>query len=298
MRPHPALDVIWAIRPADDIVERMLAEIDDAAPTAVEERPGGVRVFFASPASRAKAAVRLIGTDPGLQCTPVEVPDEDWAARSQAGLLPVRVGRIVVTPAKDLGGRFPGTPLTETTSEVFIAIVPSMGFGTGHHASTRLCLDLMQQLPIQGARVLDVGTGSGILALAAARLGAASVTAIDYDADAIQSARENLERNDATRHIALQHGEFAGPSSLPAGEPAFDLVLANLTDAGLIRQASALSDVLARPGRLIVSGFLLEQKPRVLNALRGRGFVPTLQADEDGWAAAVLTTTPTMSKAR
>jgi ribosomal protein L11 methyltransferase len=176
-KTYPALEV--RCNDADLI----LALIDDFHPTAVEDRDGAARVFFASSAERDAARDAL---EPRYTVEPLDVPDEDWARRSQANLQPITIGRLTIFPT-NLESR---TPNPES-----IVIQPSMGFGTGHHATTQLCLEALQAIDLTGARILDVGTGSGVLAIAAVRLGAARALGIDVDEDAITAARENLTLN-------------------------------------------------------------------------------------------------------
>lgn len=298
MRTYPALDVSWPDRPDADRIGRMLAVVDDDHPTAIEERPGVVRIFFASIEDRERAASRLAAWDATLRSTARDVSDDDWAARSQASLQPVRIGDIVVTPpwatpsdAPDgsIGASVPARPIT-------IVIQPSVGFGTGHHASTRLCLELMQRLPVAGTRVADVGTGSGVLAIAAWLLGADRVLAIDADPDALEAARDNVGRNGGLGAITLQRGRIGRDRGLlaPGG---YDLVLANVTGAFLIRQARTLACALAPGGHLVASGVLAAEAPALSEALTAAGCTLCDHAREEPWtalvAAATIPTAPT-----
>lgn len=285
MGDHPALDVSWSLRPDDEHVERLLAEVDGHHPTAVEERANGIRIFFATPADRGRAAVHLIAADPSIDCAPVDVPDEDWAARSQALLQPIRIGEFEIVPVFDPTSPL-ASPLTPSPSPLQVFIHPSTGFGTGHHASTRLCLTLLQRAGVSGARVLDVGTGSGVLAIAAWRLGAREVIAIDTDADAIGSACENVALNHAGRAISVHATSIA---EFRSDHARFDVVLANLTGATLIRFARALVDVVAPSGRLIVSGILDTEEGEVAAAFEAIGCLVAERASEDEWIGLSLT---------
>src|SRR5262249_27681807 len=148
-----------------------------------------------------------------------------------------------------------GRPLltepSTSPSSIRIVIPPSMGFGTGHHATTRLCLEALQHVPVEGQTVVDVGTGSGVLAIAADRLGAARVSAIDVDPDAIESARENLALNPEATHVRFEVADLASASLPIAG-----IVTANLTGALLARAAARLLGAARNGGILILSGLM------------------------------------------
>ncbi len=265
--------------PDDDLTDRLFAELDGAGPTAVEPRPFGIRIFFATTIARDHAsgiASRFVPT-PRLESQ--LVPDEDWAARSQAGLSPVRVGRLVVVPNRRTATSAPDL----SSADIVIAIRPSMGFGTGHHASTRLCLGLLQNQPLTGRRVLDVGTGSGVLAIAAWRLGATEVTAIDVDADALQSASDNLILNQISNGVTLRRMDLSREAaSLGTG---FDVVLANLTGAMLEREARTLAARVVRDGMLIASGFETHEEAVVTAAFTEARMTVRDRDVEETWTA-------------
>jgi ribosomal protein L11 methyltransferase len=281
VRLHPAIDVTWPAPPDGEAVDGLvLAIIDEDRPLSLEERADGFRVYFAAPIDRDRACERIRHALPDTSCNAIDVSDEDWAARSQAGLAAVVVDRVIVSPPWDV---------QHAEGAVTVVIQPSMGFGTGHHASTRLCLRLLQRLPQLGtAAVLDVGTGSGVLAIAAARLGARAVVGVDCDPDALQSAAENAALNDVRDRVELREVDLAGGARI-AGAP-FDVVLANLTGGLLTRQASTLADLLMPGGALIVSGVEAHEADGVADALRRAGCRVVDRADEGGWAGATLRT--------
>ena len=258
MKTWPALD----IQQADDLVHAFLIDFNLAA---IDES----RFFFHDDADRDRAATALRASFPGIDAQPVDVPDEDWAARSQAALRAIRVGNLTVAPPWDAEGVGAGFSRP-------IVIQPSMGFGTGHHATTRLCLAALQTVDILGCSMLDVGTGSGVLAIAAAVLGAAGALGIDCDGDAIQSARENLLLNPGAGTVS-----FAVIDLAAAPLPIADVVTANLTGALLVRSAGRLLDALRPGGTLIVSGILAHERDEVVSAFAPAAIV--WEQEEDGW---------------
>jgi ribosomal protein L11 methyltransferase len=184
----------------------------------------------------------------------------------------VHVGRIVISPP----WQFPDPD--DTT--IILKIKPSMGFGTGHHPSTRIALSLLQQVECAGRDVLDVGTGSGLLAMAAARLGAARVCAIDRDPNALAAAAEGFHRNRLTNRVELRQADI---STETVGQ--YHLVIANLEAVQIQAWADSLRRHVQRPGQLLVSGFLTAEAEFVLRAL---GEPALLIEYEDDWTAVVI----------
>jgi len=279
--------------------EAVAAVLDDCAPAAIEDLaerplpPGGLwdptyppipdppptpihwRVFFQNDADRARAIDALRAAFPTLGLEVVDVPDEDWAARSQQSLTAVRAGSFIVAPPWDL----PASPPDAVT---VIVIEPSMGFGTGHHATTRMCLQLLSDLDVSDLDVLDLGTGSGVLSMAAALRGARRVVGIDVDVDAIASAEASAALNTLPDTIEFRVGDFRTSPPGPA-----DLVLANLT-GGMLTSASAPLAALIRPGgTAILSGFDHTEVDSVVRAFPG--FTEHARLAEDTWIALRLT---------
>ena len=282
-RTWPALDV-GRLEPAPSDGPNLLqAALVAYRVVAIHETtPDAWRVFFNGNAERDRAAVDLASQFPDLSIQPLDVPDEDWVARSQADLRAVRIGNIIVAPPwdiphtgklkLDLAAESGGTPLTRP---VVIVIRPSMGFGTAHHATTRLCLAALQHLDVRGRSAIDIGTGSGVLAMAASRLGAAPVVGIDDDPDALHAAGENLSLNRGA-DVALRAADLRS-----TGPDTFDLVMANLTGALLVEAAGRLHDLTAQGGRLIVSGFIRHEEEAVRAAYSD--LAVSNRSEEDEW---------------
>jgi ribosomal protein L11 methyltransferase len=270
---YPALDVAGADP------DLLLAVVDDCSPTALEERPGSVTLFFADAAPRDRARAQIARELPMADTAPREVDDEDWARRSQQDLVPVTVGDVTVAPPWASIAPSPGR------AKVLVVVQPSMGFGTGHHATTRLCLGALQTLDLAGASVLDVGTGSGVLAIAARRLGARCAIGLDNDPDAIQAAARNLLLNPGAE-VTLFLADFStwfGSSGLaaPGGGESVDVLMANLTGALLTRMAPLLRGAVRPSGSIVVSGLLEEERDEVVAAFSGAELV--WESSEDEW---------------
>jgi ribosomal protein L11 methyltransferase len=279
MRTWPAIDVHRLSEP-----ELLQAALTDHDVVAIDERASDSwRVFFQSPEARDRAMAVLQPDFPVFEFTSIDVADEDWAARSQAELRAIRIGNVVVAPPWDIPPsdtlRGVGTGRAARPPAQVVIIQPSMGFGTGHHPTTRLCLAALQQFNLRGNTVLDVGTGSGVLAIAAQRLGAARVIAIDDDPDAVQSARENVQRNGVTVDVRIADLRTTVLAR-------FDLVLANLTGGLLVQSAGRLQDLTAPRGPMILSGFTRDEEAAVVAAFPRLRMVDRGQEEE--WVCLTL----------
>jgi ribosomal protein L11 methyltransferase len=201
---------------------------------------------------------------------------KDWTEAWKEFYKPLRIGkRMVIKPTWE--------KMAVKPSDIVVELDPGMAFGTGMHATTRLCLQALESYFKAGESVLDVGTGSGILAIAAAKLGAAPVVALDNDPIAVKAAAENAALNGVGENISLFTGELA---DLPSFYPAqYDLVLANILAAPLIEMMPQLKARLAPGGILILSGLIEEQAEMMTAALQQHGLTIRQELSEDDWLA-------------
>lgn len=254
---------------------------------AVEERAGSLITYIAldGPAEdilqRIRGTLRaILGTDPE-ELAGEEVPEQDWLALWRSGLQPRRIGEhLVVSPTWSAVEAAPG--------EIVIRIDPQMAFGTGEHASTRGVLTLMQHVVRPGDRLLDVGSGSAILAIAAAHLGARQVLAAESDEDALSNAAENLERNGVTDRVALLHALVDDDFLAACGEGAFDGILANVLSGVLVPLLPAFHRALAAGGWAILSGILIEEASALRTAAGHTGFHVAAEHTEEQWWSVTL----------
>jgi ribosomal protein L11 methyltransferase len=222
----------------------------------------------------------ILGVEPA-ELRAEHVPEQDWLALWRSGLAPRRIGpRIIVSPT--------WSEVETGEADVLIRIDPQMAFGTGEHASTRGVLRLMQQLSIDGARVLDVGCGSAILAIAAVRLGAQHVVAVESDPDAMPNAAGNIERNSGAGRVTLLCGVVDDPFLAVYGGGAFDGVLANVLSSVLLPLLPAFHRALAGHGWAILSGILLEEADSLRTAAEAAGFAVEAEDSEDQWWSVTL----------
>jgi ribosomal protein L11 methyltransferase len=203
------------------------------------------------------------------------VAEEDWANAWKEYYHVLHVGtRVVIKPSwRDYAPR-PG--------EVVLELDPGMAFGTGLHPTTRMCLELLEQRVQPGMRVLDVGTGSGILALAAAKLGAASVLALDVSSVAVESAQANVRANGLDERIAVRLGSIEAASGAR-----YDLVVANIIARVIAELAPALVGALGTGGLLIASGIIDERLSLAEDALRAAGLAEIEQVRDGDWVSLV-----------
>ena len=291
-RSWPALVLkASAIDESEELVSAVLTDFSPVAIHDLAERPlppGGLwdptyppipdpppaplhwNVCFNDAGERDRAASAIADALPNLNVERVDLPDEDWAARSQQSLKAVDAGAFIVAPPWDLPAASAG--------KTIIVIEPSMGFGTGHHATTRMCLRLLSGIDVTDETVLDLGTGSGVLSMAAALRGARTVVGIDVDADAIQSAEASARLNTLPDSITFQVSDFR-----QTPPPAAGIVLANLTGGMLTSSAASIAALVRPHGQLILSGFDHTEVDRVLAAFAS--FTERQRLSEDNWIA-------------
>jgi len=207
-----------------------------------------------------------------LEVVTRDLVEDNWEIAWRQFFKPRRIGRrFVVRPTWE---EFESGP-----EDLVIVLDPGQAFGTGDHPTTRLCLELMEGIPMEGKQVVDIGCGSGILSVGACMLGAKNVLAIDIDPIAVEVAKENREMNGVL--FDARAGE--GLNGLKGD---WDVAISNIISATLVRIAYDVRDVLVDDGRWVVSGVILDNWPDVRMAAEKAGFEFIEKREEDGWVAA------------
>lgn len=212
----------------------------------------------------------------GVKVDVTELPDQDWVAKSLAGLKPVRAGRFLVH------GRHDRKKLR--LNDIGIEIEAGQAFGTGHHGTTTGCLRMIDRVvrsrPVSSA--LDLGTGTGVLGIAIAKATKARVLASDVDPLAVDVARANIRLNGASGFMRLIVAAGVGLATFREHAP-FDLVVANILAGPLVELAPAIRRLVAPGGTVVLSGLIPDQRARIIAAYRGQGLRPVDALILEGW---------------
>jgi ribosomal protein L11 methyltransferase len=270
-----------SVEPGFDLVEEGLAaRVDPALPVTVRAfvpaRPAAVAERAAVAVEEALGHLRAFNLRPIGELTTRTILDADWADAWKRHFPVLRVGRrTVIRPTWRRHERLPG--------DVVVVLDPGRAFGTGLHPTTQLCLaaieDAADQGRLAGARVLDLGCGSGILAIGAVRHGAASALGLDIDPIAVAATQSNAARNRVGARVSARLG------GLPSGEPPYDLVVANLIASLLVQLAPGMAAELRPGGRLVASGIFVDREREVAEELERAGFVVEARRADGDWVA-------------
>lgn len=230
---------------------------------------------------RARFQELLTGEFAGLEIEREVIPDIDWIAKSLEGLTPVRAGRFLVHGSHDRD--------KAKVNDLNIEIEAGQAFGTGHHGTTAGCLEMIEDV-LRSRKIrnaLDLGTGSGVLAIAVAKMRAIPVLATDIDPIATKVARENARLNRVTRRVSFETAPGFHSTAFRKHGP-FDLIIANILARPLMRMAPQLVQHLNYDGTVILSGILASQRWKVLSAYNGAGLSHIRTIWRNGWVTIVL----------
>lgn len=229
-----------------------------------------------------RARLDAVLPEGGYALSVASLKDKDWNEEWKKHFKPIRVGqRLVIKPSWETLSE---TGEAEWTDRLVIELDPGLAFGTGTHETTRMCLEFMQAYVREGMRVADIGCGSGILSLAAAKLGASKVVAIDLDEDAVRSARENAVRNRVEAVCDVRRGDLVDHLDEPV-----DFMAANIIFEVVVGLLDTAAPFVKPGGILLVSGILAEKTEAMEKAVaRSCGFERARTRTENGWTAMVL----------
>lgn len=277
MMPHDWVDV--CIRGSLDAGE-LLSRLDDPTVQGAWEDVAEVHLYWARDhwngerlASVRAALSETARSEHSFSVT--IVPVQDWNDEWVRSVKPLRIGRLVIRPTWE--------SVVVGPKDVEIVLDPKQAFGTGHHATTRMLLEWLQEEIHGGEQVVDMGTGSAILAITAVKLGAASAIGVEIDSVAVDCAREAVVLNGLKEQIEILCGTLKDLAQ--RGSFAADLVLANLDRQTILDIAGDLVGSASESASLLVSGILVEQRDEIVDRFSGLGLVCSKRCEEEGWVA-------------
>ncbi len=250
--------------------EMLIASLAAAGCSAFEEQEDALLAFYPESEDN-EELLRSIAADYSLEYGRRSIPPQNWNASWESSFEPVVVPGFCTVRADF------HAPARDTPYE--IVITPKMSFGTGHHATTRLMMQAISGLDLKGKSVFDFGTGTGILAILAAMLGASRISAIDNDPWSVENARENVAAN-AQPGIAVAEGSIEN-----LGGERFDIILANINRHILLHYMQDMAAALNPGGTLLLSGILSADEDVVSGAAQDAGFRKQRRLQEKDWIA-------------
>lgn len=253
--------------------EILIAALDEAGFEGFEEEEKGLKAFVASDRFNETAAGE-IAVQAGVSFSKSVIEETNWNELWESNFPPVVVDDFVVIRA-----HFHESPRQRTEHE--IVITPKMSFGTGHHATTYMMMRQMREIDFTGRSVLDFGTGTGILAILAVKLGASRVTALDNDEWSIANCRENILQNKALSIEVIK-------SDSARLDEQFDVIVANINRNVILDNASVLAGQLAPGGILVISGLLHADEKDILERMRKEGLHLLKKTGQDNWVSMKL----------
>ena len=256
-----------------DLREALVAHLAAAGFDAFEDTPAGLAAYAPTGQVDRAALARALDAMGVHDTEETTLPEQNWNAEWEKTIRPTRVGPFVVAPT---WAELPD----DLAALTVLRIDPKMAFGTGYHESTRLALGLLAEHVPPGGRVLDVGAGTGVLALAALKTGAAHALGVDIDPWSVANARENAELNGVADRFENRLGSLD-----EAPETGFDLVLANILRSILVPMMPGLAARMAPTAALVLAGILQTERQTMLDATRAAGLALDAEATENEWWA-------------
>ncbi|HEX6597897.1 MAG TPA: 50S ribosomal protein L11 methyltransferase [Gemmatimonadaceae bacterium] len=263
------------VRPSES-PDAALAALFDMGSEGVQEAGGELLTHFPGDTDEVMVRAAILAADPHAHVETRVIPAVDWSEQWKRGIGAHELGPLAIVPPWLADGRDPATT---------IVIEPEMAFGTGEHQTTRGVVRLLPSVIRPGDRVADLGAGSAVLSIAAVKLGARQVTAIELDHDSIANAEQNVARNGVAEQVTVIEGDAA--LLLPLVAPV-RVVLANIISSVLLELLPVIAESLAPDGEAVLSGILVEERAMMLEALASNGW-KLLGEDEEGawWSARI-----------